>query len=49
MLKNGMISLPRYLINVLERLVVQVLLPNRLRGWVFRKLARSGTGEDMKP
>ena len=40
MLKQKMISLPRYLINVAERLVLQVLMPNRLRGWLFRKLAR---------
>lgn len=29
-----------YAENVLKRLIVQVLLPNRLRGWVFRKFAR---------
>lgn len=40
MLKKGMISLPRYLLNVAERLVLQVLMPNRVRGWVFRKFAR---------
>ena len=41
MLRKKMISLPRYLINVAERLVLQVLMPNRLRGWLFRKLARA--------
>ena len=40
MLSNKMISLPRYLVNVGERLVLQVLLPDRIRGWVFRKFAR---------
>ena len=40
MLQKKMISLPRYLVNVSERLVLQVLMPNRVRGWVFRKLAR---------
>ena len=40
MLRNGMIALPRYMINVSERLILQVLLPNKIRGWVFRKLAR---------
>lgn len=40
MLKNKVISLPRYMINVNKRLIVQVLLPNRLRGWVFKKFAR---------
>lgn len=41
MLKNGIIRFPRYVINVLERLVLQVLMPNKLRGFVFQKLARS--------
>ena len=40
MLQKKMISFPRYLINVGERLVLQVLMPNRIRGWVFRKFAR---------
>ena len=29
-----------YLINVAKRLIVQVLLPNKIRGWVFRTFAR---------
>lgn len=41
MLKEKMIGLPQYIVNVGERLVVQVLLPNKLRGWVFQKFARS--------
>lgn len=41
MLKNKVIGFPTYFINVSKRLIVQVLLPNRLRGWVFRKFARS--------
>ena len=40
MLDNKVISFPRYLINVGKRLIVQVLLPNKLRGWVFKKFAR---------
>ena len=40
MLKNKVISLPTYAINVAKRLVVQVLLPNKLRGWAFKKFAR---------
>lgn len=40
MLKNKVISLPTYVINVGKRLVVQVLLPNKIRGWVFKKFAR---------
>ena len=40
MLRNKMISFPRYCVNVAERFVLQVLMPNRLRGLIFRKLAR---------
>lgn len=40
MLKNRVIGPVTWAINVAKRLVVQVLLPNRLRGWVFRKFAR---------
>lgn len=40
MLKNKIISLPLFLTNVTKRFVVQVLLPNRLRGWVFQRFAR---------
>ena len=41
MLKNKVITLPTYVINVTERLIIQVLLPNKIRGWVFQKFARS--------
>lgn len=41
MLKKGMIGLPRYVVNVAQRLVLQVLMPNKLRGWVFQTFARS--------
>ena len=41
MLKNRIIGVPTYIANVGKRLIVQVLLPNRLRGWVFQKFARS--------
>lgn len=40
MLNNKLISFPTYCMNVLIRLVVQVLLPNKIRGWVFQKIAR---------
>lgn len=40
MLDNNIIGLSRYLYNVLIRLIVQVLLPNKLRGFVFEKFAR---------
>lgn len=41
MLDNKIIGLPRYIINVSERLVLQVLMPNKLRGFIFQKFARS--------
>lgn len=40
MKKHSIIGIGRYLINVGERFVLQVLMPNRLRGWIFKKLAR---------
>ncbi len=40
MLRRKMISLPRYCYNVLGRFVIQVAMPNSLRGFVFQKLFR---------
>lgn len=40
MLQKGIIGPRRYGLNVAQRLVLQVLMPNRLRGFLFRKLAR---------
>lgn len=40
MLGHKMISLPRYCYNVLGRFVIQVAMPNRLRGFIFQKLFR---------
>ena len=40
MLANKVISPFRYLFNVSVRFVVQVMMPNRIRGFVFRKLFR---------
>lgn len=40
MLKNGMIGYGRYLINVSERLIMQVLIPYWLRGTLFRFFMR---------
>lgn len=42
MLRHGIIGLLRYLYNVSIRFVIQVLLPNKIRGWVFRTFARKG-------
>ena len=40
MLSHKMISLPRYCYNVFGRFVIQVAMPNKLRGFVFQKLFR---------
>ena len=40
MLDNKIIGFGTYLNNILKRFIVQVLLPNKLRGWVFKKFAR---------
>ena len=37
---KGIIGFGRYFINVSERLVLQVLMPNKLRGFIFQKFAR---------
>ncbi len=41
MLKNKIIGFSTYFSNCAKRFIVQVLLPNRLRGWIFKKFARS--------
>lgn len=40
MFKKKMISLPRYCYNVLGRFIIQVVMPNTLRAFVFQKLFR---------
>ena len=40
MLNEKIINFQRYMFNVFVRFVVQVLLPCRLRGYIFRKLFR---------
>lgn len=41
MLDNHLINRGGYFVNVTKRLIVQLLLPNWLRGWVFRTFARN--------
>lgn len=41
MLKNKVIGFFTFMSNCTKRFIVQVLLPNRLRGWVFKKFART--------
>ncbi len=40
MLRHKMIGIFTYCQNVVKRLIVQLLLPKKLRGWVFRTFAR---------
>ena len=40
MLNHQIIGLPRYIYNTLGRFVIQVVMPNSIRGWIFRKLFR---------
>lgn len=40
MLDKKMISFPIFIGNVGKRVIIQRLLPNKIRGWVFRKFAR---------
>lgn len=41
MWKNKIIGLERYLINVFIRFIIQVLMPNRIRGVIFKRFART--------
>lgn len=41
MLEEGLIGRPTYMSNCLKRFIVQKMLPNSVRGWVFKKFARS--------
>ena len=41
MLNNKMIGTTTFIVNVIKRAVVQLLLPNMVRGWVFKKFARA--------
>ena len=41
MLDHKIIGPGTYLMNVGKRFIVQILLPNKLRGWVFKKFARN--------
>lgn len=38
--QNKIIGVSTYCVNVTERFILQVLMPNRLRGWIFRRFAR---------
>ncbi len=41
MLKEGLITKGQFVVNYIERFILQRLLSNNIRGWVFRTFARS--------
>lgn len=45
MLKNKIIGIMRFIINVAERFVLQVLMPNGMRAFIFKKFARKEAAE----
>lgn len=40
MLEKGMITRKEYIVNYVQRFIIQLMLPNSIRGWVFRTFAR---------
>lgn len=40
LLQNNIISLPRYCYNVTGRFIVQVMMPNKMRGFIFKTIFR---------
>ena len=40
MLKNRVIRVPMYSYNIIIRFVIQMILPNSIRGFIFRKFFR---------
>ena len=40
MFDNNIIGIIRFAYNIFGRFVIQVLMPNKLRGFVFQKLFR---------
>lgn len=48
MYSNGVIGYPTYIANVAKRFVLQVLMPNFVRGYVFKTFARNTEDKDAK-
>lgn len=40
MLNHHLINYTQYMYCVIQRFIIQVIMPNRLRGWIFRNFAR---------
>jgi len=45
MYDKQIINFSTFCMNIMKRFIVQVLLPNELRGWIFRKFARKAVRE----
>ena len=45
MLENNLIGKGIYTKNIVLRFLLQVVMPNRIRGWVFRAFAREKKSE----
>lgn len=45
MLDNGMSNALIFSLNVVRRFLVQIAMPNSLRGWIYRKFARTHRGK----
>lgn len=45
MMDEKIIGFAKFIVNVAKRFIVQVMLPNSIRGWVFKKFAREQDGE----
>lgn len=41
MYEKKLITYPEYVYCIVQRYILQVLMPNKLRGWIFRNFARS--------
>lgn len=44
MYRHKMIGACRFISNIIKRMIVQLLLPNQIRAWVFKKFAREHEG-----
>lgn len=40
MLKKKLIKIKRWVLNISQRFILQILMPNKLRGFIFKKIAR---------
>lgn len=48
MLRKKVIGFGTYFVNVTKRFIVQVLMPNRIRAWAFKKFARESLNESKE-